>query len=125
VTPPSPTEVAASTLPLGAAIGPAGLAVMPYELTFSGDFFHIADFIEGLDALVKSENEKVDVRGRLITINGFSLAPSQAGFPDLEASFTVTTYLTPPSEGVTAGATPEAPVPATSTPAATTTGGTP
>jgi Tfp pilus assembly protein PilO len=123
--PVSPTEVAASTLPLGAAIGPAGLAVMPYELTFKGDFFHIADFIQGLDALVKSENEKVDVRGRLITVNGFSLAASQAGFPDLEASFTVTTYLTPPSEGVTAGATPESPVPAASTPAATTTGGTP
>jgi Tfp pilus assembly protein PilO len=123
-TPISPTEVAASTLPLGAAIGPAGLAVMPYELTFTGDFFHIADFIKGLDALVKSENEKVDVHGRLITINGFSLSPSQGGFPELEASFSVTTYLTPPSQGTTAGATPESPVPA-ATPAATTTGGTP
>jgi Tfp pilus assembly protein PilO len=123
--PASPTEVAASTLPLGAAIGPAGLAVMPYELTFSGDFFHIADFIQGLDSLVETENEKVDVYGRLITIDGFSLAASQAGFPELEASFTVTTYLTPPSQGVTAGATPEAPAPATATPAATTTGGTP
>jgi Tfp pilus assembly protein PilO len=124
-TPIPPTEVAASMLPLGAAIGPAGLAVMPYELTFKGDFFHIADFIKGLDSLVKSENEKVDVRGRLITINSFSLAPSQGGFPELEASFTVTTYLTPPSQGVTAGATPESPVPTTSTPASTTTGGTP
>jgi Tfp pilus assembly protein PilO len=123
--PASPTEVAASTLPLGAAIGPAGLAVMPYELTFSGDFFHIADFIQGLDSLVKTENEKVDVYGRLITIDGFSLAASQSGFPELEATFTVTTYLTPPSQGVTAGATPEAPAPATATPAATTTGGTP
>jgi Tfp pilus assembly protein PilO len=122
---PSPTEVAASTLPLGAAIGPAGLAVMPYELTFKGDFFHIADFIKGLDSLVKSENEKVDVHGRLITIDGFSLAPdSNAGFPMLEASFSVTTYLTPPSQGVTAGATPESPAP-TATPASTTTGGTP
>jgi Tfp pilus assembly protein PilO len=123
--PVSPTEVAASTLPLGAAIGPAGLAVMPYELTFRGDFFHIADFIQGLDSLVKTENEKVDVSGRLITIDGFSLAPSGTGFGELAASFTVTTYLTPPSQGVTAGATPEAPAPATATPAATTTGGTP
>lgn len=120
-----PTEVAASLLPLGAAIGPAGLAVMPYELTFRGSFFHIADFIQGLDKLVKTENEKVDVHGRLITIDSFSLAPGQGGFPELEASFAVTTYLTPPSQGVTAGATPEAPAPATSTPAAATTGGTP
>jgi Tfp pilus assembly protein PilO len=122
---PSPTEVAASTLPLGAAIGPAGLAVMPYELTFKGDFFHIADFIEGLDSLVKSENEKVDVHGRLITIDGFSLSPdSGAGFPMLEASFTVTTYLTPPSPDGAVGAVPESPTP-TAMPASTTTGGTP
>lgn len=123
---PSPTEVAASTMPLGAAIGPAGLGVMPYTLTFTGDFFHIADFIKGLDSLVKTQNERVSVDGRLLTINGFSLTPDTVrGFPILKASFSITTYLTPPEEGVTAGATPEAPAPATATPAATTTGGTP
>jgi Tfp pilus assembly protein PilO len=122
----SPTEVAASTLPLGAAIGPAGLGVMPYALTFEGDFFHIADFIKGLDSLVKTENAKVSVDGRLITVNGFSLAPdTSGGFPSLVATFSITTYLTPPTEGITAGATPEAPAPETATPAATTTGGTP
>ncbi len=122
----SPTEVAASTLPLGAAIGPAGLAVMPYTLTFDGDFFQIADFIKGLDSLVKTQNARVSVDGRLITINGFSLAPDPStGFPALEATFSVTTYLTPPAQGVTAGATPESPAPATATPASTTTGGTP
>jgi Tfp pilus assembly protein PilO len=122
-----PTEVAASTLPLGATIGPAGLAVMPYELTFTGDFFHIADFIHGLDSLVKTNNAKVGVNGRLVTIDGFKLeAASEGGFPMLEATFTITTYLTPPSEeGVTAGETPEAPASATATPASTTTGGTP
>jgi Tfp pilus assembly protein PilO len=121
-----PTEVAASTLPLGATIGPAGLAVMPYELTFTGDFFHVADFIHGLDSLVKTNNEKVGVDGRLITIDGFKLEAAEGGFPMLEATFTITTYLTPPSEeGVTAGATPEAPPSATATPASTTTGGTP
>jgi Tfp pilus assembly protein PilO len=122
----SPTEVAASTLPLGAAIGPAGLAVMPYSLTFTGGFFQIADFIKGLDSLVKTQNDNVDVTGRLITVDGFSLkAERESGFPKLEAEFTVTTYLTPPEESVTAGATPIAPAPAEATPASTTTGGTP
>jgi Tfp pilus assembly protein PilO len=121
----SPTEVAASTLPLGAAIGPAGLGVMPYTLTFDGQFFQIADFIKGLDSLVKTQNARVSVDGRLITINGFSLAPAASGFPALGATFSVTTYLTPPAQGVTAGATPGAPAPATAAPAATTTGGTP
>jgi Tfp pilus assembly protein PilO len=107
---PSPTEVAASTLPLGAAIGPAGLGVMPYTLTFEGRFFEIADFIKGLDTLVETRNAKVAVDGRLITINGFSLNPDQGlGFPTLEASFSVTTYLTPPEEGVVGGGTSETP----------------
>jgi len=122
--PASPTEVAASLLPLGASIGPAGLAVMPYEVTFDGDFFKIADFINGLDSLVKTSDEKVTVDGRLVTIDSFSLeADQEKGFPALQASFSLTTYLTPPDQGVTAGASPSAPPVAT--PAATTTGGAP
>lgn len=132
----SPTEVAASTLPLGAAIGPAGLAVMPYNLSFSGDFFHVANFIHGLDALVKTTNSKVAVDGRLITINNFTLTPGEGGEeasetkgatpdPELTASFEVTTYVTPPEQGLTAGATPAGPAETVGTPTSTTTGGTP
>jgi len=110
----SPTEVAAATLPLGAKIGAAGLAVMPYELAFEGNFFSIADFIHGLDSLVRTENEKVAVTGRLITINGFALkGDTGKGFPALEGSFSVTTYLTPPTQGVTGGAAPSTPAEAT------------
>ncbi len=120
-----PTEVAASTMPIGASIGPAGLAVMPYTLTFKGNFFNVADFIHGLDSLVESNNEKVEVTGRLITINGFTLTEdSNKKFPALEASFTVTTFLVPPEQGVTAGASPSSPEPST-TQVSTTIGGTP
>lgn len=122
----SPTEVAASAMPLGASIGPAGLNVMPYTLTFTGNFFHIANFIHGLDNLVKTTNANVSVDGRLITVNSFNLAESEKGFPSLQASFSVTTYLTPPEQGLTGGATPAGPAPtATATPTASTTGGTP
>jgi Tfp pilus assembly protein PilO len=112
-----PTEVAASLLPLGATIGPAGLAVMPYDLTFSGSFFNVADFIKGIDSLIHTGKD-VAVDGRLVTVNGFALnADSNLGFPHLDATFSVTTYLTPPSQGATAGATPTAP--SATTPAAT------
>ncbi len=122
--PASPTEVAASLLPLGASVGPAGLAVMPYEVTFDGDFFQIADFIEGIDSLVKTDDEDVRVDGRLVTIDSFSLeANSETGFPALEASFSLTTYLTPPGADAAADASPSATAPAM--PAATTTGGGP
>lgn len=133
----SPTEVAASTTPLGASVGPAGLSEMPYTLTFTGDFFRVANFIRGLDSLVKTTNSRVAVDGRLITVNSFSLTPageeegsggssSNAADPKLTVSFSITTYLTPPEQGLTAGATPAGPAElATGTQTSTTIGGTP
>jgi Tfp pilus assembly protein PilO len=122
--PVSATEAEAALLPLGATIGPAGLGVMPYNLTFSGDFFQIADFIKGLDSLVETSREEVTVDGRLLTIDGFSLeADPQRQFPALQATFSVTTYLTPPGEGITGGATPEGVGAGEAAPVSTTTGG--
>jgi Tfp pilus assembly protein PilO len=123
-TPASATEVAASLLPLGAAIGPAGLAVMPYEVTFDGNFSEIADFIQGIDSLVDTGDGEVKVDGRLVTVDGFSLsADPERGFPALQASFSLTTYLTPPTAG--AGGSTTLPPASTATPAAATTGVTP
>jgi Tfp pilus assembly protein PilO len=120
--PASPTEVAASLLPLGATIGPAGLAVMPYDVTFDGQFFQIADFIAGLDSLVKTKAGTVRVDGRLVTIDGFSLEASpEVGFPSLQASFALTTYLTPPGEAL-APESLENPGTGEATPAASTIG---
>ncbi len=118
----SPTEAEASLLPLGASIGPAGLAVMPYSLTFEGDFFQLASFIEKLDNLVKTTSAGVTVNGRLITVGSFSLSPGEAqgGAARLNADFSVTTYLTPPGEGLTAGASPAGPEEVTTLTSATT-----
>lgn len=125
--PASPTEVAAALLPLGASVGPAGLAVMPYSVTYTGSFFDVADFIKGIDSLVDTKNgEEVAVDGRLVTIDGFALeVDGDVGFPLLQANFALTTYLTPPGEGVTGGATPETPGGTEAAPVATTTGATP
>lgn len=111
-TPVPPTEAAAALLPLGATIGTAGLGVMPYDLTFSGDFFHVADFIKGIDSLVEiKKGSHVAVDGRLMTLNGFALTPEdeESGSSNLQASFSVTTYLVPPTQGITAGASPAGP----------------
>lgn len=124
--PAPPTEVAASLLPLGASVGPAGLGVMPYTVKFTGDFSRISDFIKGLDAFVRSTNEGVDVNGRLITVNGFSLdALTGAGFPQLEGTFSITTYITPPGEGVTGEVPSATSALETATPTAAVTEGTP
>ena len=45
-----------------------------------------------------------------MTLNGFALsADGEGGFPHLNANFSVTTYVMPPGQGLTAGATPTAP----------------
>jgi Tfp pilus assembly protein PilO len=124
--PVSATEASASLLPLGASIGPAGLGVMPYTISFDGSFFEIADFIKGLDSLVETGGEEVAVKGRLVTIDSFSLSANpNTGFPNLNANFSVTTYLTPPGQGIGGGATPPNFGGPAATPAATTLGGTP
>lgn len=110
------TEEAAANLPIGATVGPAGLPVMPYSLQFQGDFFHVADFVAGLDRSVSTRHGEVSVDGRLITIDGFSMArDTDLGFPSLLATFAVTTYVTPSTEGLTAGATQAGPTPVSAT----------
>ncbi len=127
-----PTEVAASLLPIGATVGSAGLATMPYALSFKGRFFHVADFLKGLNNLVSTgidqsnQASQVSVNGRLLTIDGFTLiADPSLGFPDLKANFSVTSYVTPPDSGITAGATPTAPAATTTDAGATPTTTTP
>jgi hypothetical protein len=125
-TPAAPTEASAASLPLGATVGPAGLGVLPYALQFSGDFFQIADLLERIDGQVTDSKRGADVKGRLITVNGFTLAPlDEEGTGDeLAADLSITTYVLPDSQGLTAGATPSAPpatvAPATPTPTSTT-----
>jgi Tfp pilus assembly protein PilO len=126
----SPTEATASLLPLGATVGPAGLAVMPYSLTFEGTFFQVADFIKGLDSMVKTQDEEVTVDGRLITVGSFSLSAGEsegeaASTAALTATFNVVTYLTPPEQGLTPGASSLSAAEPSATPAAATTGGAP
>ena len=113
-TPAAATESTAANLPLGATVGGAGLPVMPYDLTFAGSYFDVADFLKGVDDLVRSGNaSQVSADGRLLTVNGFSLdLPSTSGNdpssanPQLAVSLSVTSYLTPSDQGATAGASP-------------------
>lgn len=109
------TEASAASLPIGAAVGPAGLPVMPYEFDFLGDFFDMADFFADVDGLVdtKGVGKEPRIDGRLLTIDGFSLTGDPLrGFPRVKASFAVTSYIVPPEQGISAGASPSGPAPA-------------
>ena len=111
-------------LPIGASVGPAGLPIMPYTLGFTGDFFQIASFMKRLDSMVGVRDGRPDVKGRLLTVDGFtlSLAPdAPAGSRQLTAALDVTSFVAPADQGITGGATPSGPAPATSTPVSSTT----
>jgi Tfp pilus assembly protein PilO len=109
------TETDAASQPLGAVVGPAGLPTLPYDLTFKGGFFGIANFIGGVDSLVdmREESGQVAANGRLFTVDGFALKGGAPGSnPILDASFRVTSYVAPSAQGLTAGASPSGPAPA-------------
>jgi Tfp pilus assembly protein PilO len=108
------TESSAAALPIGAVVGPAGFPTLPYTLKFTGGFFDIANFIGGVDDLVKPTNSglRLTPDGRLFTVDGFALNGGAPGSsPVLHASFAVTTYATPAEQGLTLGASPSAPAP--------------
>jgi Pilus assembly protein, PilO len=88
---------------------PAGLECVPLEFEFKGGFFDLADFFHRLKRFVKSANERLEVRGRLLTIDALKYASDQDSFPALKAEVKATLYLSPKEEGATAGATPEGP----------------
>ena len=121
-TPAPATEATAANLPLGASVGPAGLPTMPYDLSFSGTYFDVANFLSGVDDLVHMRGTtRVAADGRLLTINGFSLEPaanSKPSDPTLDVKLSVTSYVTPSDQGLTAGATPGGPAPAIGQPSA-------
>jgi Tfp pilus assembly protein PilO len=119
-TPMAATESTAANLPLGASVGAAGLPTMPYDLTFEGSYFDVANFLKGVDDLVHlRESGQVAADGRLLTVDGFSLSPaenSNPSDPTLVVKLSVTSYVTPSDQGLTAGASPGGPAPSVSQP---------
>jgi len=110
--PAAPTEAAAAALPLGATVGPAGLPITPYKLTYHGEFFEMADLFAALDSRVKVDETGAGptVEGRLITIDGFAMtADPVRGFPSVQTDLDVTTYLVPAEQGIAVGADPGGP----------------
>jgi hypothetical protein len=97
----------------GGSTSVAALDSVPLEFSFTGSFFHLADFFRQLDRFVRMANGRLVVHGRLMTIDKFTLSSGES-FPKLTASVNATVYLVPRAEGTAAGATPAGP---SSTPA--------
>jgi Tfp pilus assembly protein PilO len=90
-----------------AAAGEPGLETVPLDFEFEGSYFQLADFFHRMKRFVRVANNKIVIRGRLITIDSFTFdAPA---FPKLKAQVHATVYLAPKAQGVDAGATSQGP----------------
>jgi Tfp pilus assembly protein PilO len=87
------TQAAAATLPPGAAVGSAGFPTMPFSFVFNGSFFDMERFFGDVQRFVRVKGDNIDVRGRLLSIDGFSLVAGPNGFPSVTSSISATAYL--------------------------------
>jgi len=98
---------AASDPATGAPTAAPALDSVPLTFEFSGGFFDLADFFHEMKRFVHVANGRVRVEGRLMTIDGFKF--DSTSFPTIKAEVQATVYLSPQSQGVTAGASPAGP----------------
>jgi hypothetical protein len=129
----STASAAAAT---SATATPAAFTQMPFTFIFKGSFFGLAHLLGQVDGFARTTAAGtssatsadasaqtptgVQVSGRLLTIQGVTLAiESQGGSSsksastsgsDLSATITATAYVLPTGQGLTAGATPAGPV---------------
>jgi hypothetical protein len=110
----SPTAGELAPAPGSVPVGSAGFAAMPFNFTFDGSFFRLSDFFRRLEGFVDVKRGALDVTGRLMLIGSISVTPQSGEDLDkLTAQIGAATYLVPSAQGITAGATPQAPAGAT------------
>ena len=107
--PATPTPPAVAQAPPGAVVGSAGLLTLPFTFTFDGGYLPTQRMLGAIDRLAEATNGTISVDGRLLTVDGFSLAAGRKGFPKVKATVSATAYIVPPTQGLTAGATPQGP----------------
>ncbi len=105
----TPGATVTPVLPPGATVGTAGFPTMPFSFNFTGSFANMQRFLKAIDGLTAVKGKSINVKGRLLTVDGVGLKAGVKGFPDVDATVAVTAYLLPADEGLTAGATPATP----------------
>jgi hypothetical protein len=110
-TTPAPGTPGANGTDPAAATAAPGLESVPLAFEFNGSFFDLADFFHRMKRFVKVANDKIVIRGRLMTIDTFTF--DSTAFPEIKAQVSATVYLAPKAQGVDAGATPQGPAPVT------------
>jgi Tfp pilus assembly protein PilO len=117
--PAAATQAATATLPPGAVVGSAGFPTMPFSFVFDGSFPDMQSFLRDVQRFVRVKGDKVDVSGRLLSVDAFSLIPGPNGFPSVRANISATAYLLAPGDNTSSAAAPTGSNSPTTTPPAT------
>jgi hypothetical protein len=99
------------TLPPGVVAGTDGMNRLPFTFIFDGDYFALTKLLDLLHSFTTAKGDTVNVRGRLMTVEGVSLEQSREHFPKVKATVAATAYLS--SQPITVpGGAPAATAPA-------------
>jgi Tfp pilus assembly protein PilO len=104
-----------SIAPQASVAGEGGFLAVPIKLTFEGSYYDLTDFLFRLRNLVIVRDGELESSGRLFTLDALDLHEGSLGFPQVQASITLSAYsYSPAPAAVTPGTTPPA---TTTTPA--------
>jgi Tfp pilus assembly protein PilO len=113
------TAQSTTGLPPGAVSG-GSFAIMPFALSFTGEFDSLSRFFSRLERFVTVDGEKISVDGRLLRVDKIMLKPADTGWPGISAAVGVNAYVVPQSSDPAAGATAQTPPGGTATPGTST-----
>ena len=102
-----------SIAPQASVAGEGGFLAVPIKLTFEGSYYDLTDFLFRLRNLVIVRDGELESSGRLFTLDALDLHEGSLGFPQVQASITLSAYSYSPA--------PAAVAPGTTPPATTTT----
>ncbi len=114
------TDLAAA--PGSVPVSGGALSAMPFNFSFTGQYFDLSSFLARLEHFVNVKNRRIAVTGRLMRLESVKISPASAGFPLMQAEIGAATYLVPPIQPIGAdqagGTTPPA-TPGTTPPTTT------
>jgi Tfp pilus assembly protein PilO len=78
----------------GDATDKTGFRLQPFDVTFHGSFYQLAEFLNQLRSLVIVRNGQLDARGRLFVVDSIAFSPGEEGkFDKLAAVLKINAFI--------------------------------
>ncbi|HEY2636845.1 MAG TPA: hypothetical protein VGI54_05605 [Solirubrobacteraceae bacterium] len=91
----SPATGATTEAAVPGAISAGSYSEMPFTLSFGGEFGTLENFLGRLQRFVTLKGDQILVNGRLMRVEGVSLAPAEAGWPSMAVQISADAYIVP------------------------------